>query len=781
MRIALFESERDNLPSTGEVSWDALARDLTLHERTDCDPCVGKDCPKKFGQAWSPTDYPDGSKRASANVRAITAAVFDLEGEGHTALPDATLAALGRAIGGLRYICHSTHSPGAYRLILALSRPVLPHEWPTVHAAIIQRFNLPADRTCGDLARLYFFPSCPKSAPEPVACTGEGEPLDVDALLASSPVLAGSTNRAQVYSSGGATVENANSPSAENGNVTSRPEKWDLETLRAGLRKVMRAESRTLAKRILAGEALALPGARDDTVNAAASLVASAPDIPPSAGEALALLAPSIRAMDCAPEGEEHWLRKAEDSFKRAIVRRSQRDDQRAKDKETVLGLLGRVESVPTGANGADPDWRKRLIPNIVDGEPVGIKACEFNVELILTNDPTWKGTLRFNEVTKEIDVTSGPLAKRQVGDLEVATCGWFQESAYKIFMHPYQFGPLLLSAARLNAYDPLAEYLNGLKWDGTARIDQFLVTYFGADDIDHNRRVGRKWLISAVARALAPGSKVDTVLILEGAYGVGKSTALRVLGEPYFSDTKVTLGDKDSRLMVSRFWILEMAELAALRQQDSESLKAFFSAQSDAIRPPYGRRVEEFKRRCVLVGTTNSDDYLLEPNRREWPVLCGKINKAKLQTDRDQLWAEAVVAFKAGESWWLEDEEQREAMEVAEARQTVTGEAEAIRRWFYSIPRDKRPKSITTYDVAQQALDIPKAQMVGRSQLFVAIGRVLRKMGFVRRQVRVGATREWRFEVPIEFLEGTLRLAPEPRASEEVIASARVPKCPTP
>jgi len=229
--------------------------------------------------------------------------------------------------------------------------------------------------------------------------------------------------------------------------------------------------------------------------------------------------------------------------------------------------------------------------------------------------------------------------------------------------------GRCLWRASKNRPVDSLRDYLRGLRWDGVKRLDSWLSLYLGADDSDYTTLVGRKWLIGAVARALDPGCKNDNVLVLEGNQGLQKSTALRVLGGSgrFFTDQlPENLGDKDASLAMNGTWIVEMQELHSLSKTRVTTTKAFITRQVDVFRPPYGRNVITTPRRSVLAGTTNKQGYLVDDtgNRRFWPVACGGGEREgdaviasrmrALREDVDSLWAEAVVAYDAGEPWWL-------------------------------------------------------------------------------------------------------------------------------
>jgi predicted P-loop ATPase len=183
-----------------------------------------------------------------------------------------------------------------------------------------------------------------------------------------------------------------------------------------------------------------------------------------------------------------------------------------------------------------------------------------------------------------------------------------------------------------------------------------------GADDTPLNRAIGQKMLVAGVRRVLRPGCKFDFIVVLEGAQGTGKSTALRTLAgeDDFFSDQDIFhLDSKSQQEALRGKWIFEIAELAGLSRAETERTKAFISRTHDRARRAYDRNSIDQPRRCLFVGTTNDTNYLKDAsgNRRFWPVKTGIIDMAALATDRDQLWAEAVAVEAAGEQLFLPDE----------------------------------------------------------------------------------------------------------------------------
>ena len=234
-------------------------------------------------------------------------------------------------------------------------------------------------------------------------------------------------------------------------------------------------------------------------------------------------------------------------------------------------------------------------------------------------------------------------------------------------------------ASCEASTYHPVRNYLNDLpEWDGIERLSHWLQDYCGveAQNDDHDQyiqQVARRWMISAVARIMRPGCKADGVLILEGKQGALKSTTLRVLsGSEWFGDSLPSLHSKDASDYLRGKWIVEMAELSNINKSEVEVVKAFIAREEERFRPAYGRHEITYPRQCVFAGSTNKTDYLRDEtgNRRFWPVRVGdKCDVEGLREDRDQIWSEAVTAFKAGEVWWLTGEAERIAKQQQEER----------------------------------------------------------------------------------------------------------------
>ena len=335
------------------------------------------------------------------------------------------------------------------------------------------------------------------------------------------------------------------------------------------------------------------------------------------------------------------------------------------------------------------PEWTRRLrrakAPDGSDGNPLAILE---NAVIAFRYAPEFDGVLRWDAFGSRVELSARPpwvladvpFTPRELRDDDFSWAQvWLSQQVANVSKEITR--DAILMEARHCEFHPVRDYLDSLKWDGTARISVWLIDHLGADDTALNRAIGRKWLVSAVARVLAPGCKVDTMLILEGVQGAGKSSALGVLGGAWFSDHIPDLASKDAMLQIQGRWIIEMAEMDAMRRAETSRLKAFLSTRVDRFRAPYGIAPQDYPRQCVIAGTINPDgnEYLHDATgaRRMWPITCGadwpagrKVDLAALARARDQLWAEAVKAYRDGAEWWIADSAlETAAAEAAENR----------------------------------------------------------------------------------------------------------------
>lgn len=215
-----------------------------------------------------------------------------------------------------------------------------------------------------------------------------------------------------------------------------------------------------------------------------------------------------------------------------------------------------------------------------------------------------------------------------------------------------------VLTVARKTIRNEPKEWLSSLEWDGIPRLSNIFKDYFKSDqNKEYIESVSRNFLISIVARIFDPGCQVDTMPILYGKQGARKSTGLRALGGKFFATTKADPSDKDFFMVIRGKMLVELSELISFRSDKNEEIKDAISNPIDRFREPFGTadEVKDFKRTVVFAGTTNKKQYLNDETgaRRFWPITVGDVDVSAIKTDRDQLFAEAVHCYNAGEQWW--------------------------------------------------------------------------------------------------------------------------------
>lgn len=360
----------------------------------------------------------------------------------------------------------------------------------------------------------------------------------------------------------------------------------------------------------------------------------------------------------------------------------------------------------------AKKGWESRLKP----GRGDSYIACAHNVIEILSNVDEWKGVLGYDQFAGTPVLLREPPWGKSLKGAEASIGDWRDSDTTRLsawLSHNWDLHagasviePAMQVVAEKKAFHPVRKWLGDLEWDKTPRLDDWLIRIGGADDNAYTRAVGAKFLISAIARVCDPGCKVDTVPIFEGAQGVGKSTMLRILfGEQWFLETGVELGSKDSYQMLRRKWGIELAELDSFGRTQVSAVKAFLSARVDTYRPSYGRSTRDFPRQCVFAGTMNPSGggYLKDDTgaRRFQPVLLRRMHFKALEKERDQLWAEALVRYRSGEAWHLQDPDLIAFQkDVAEERRQQDPWEPIIAKWVHAHKVTARKDGFTTHEI---------------------------------------------------------------------------------
>ncbi len=340
---------------------------------------------------------------------------------------------------------------------------------------------------------------------------------------------------------------------------------------------------------------------------------------------------------------------------------------------------------------------------------------------------------LRTNRMTGRVELDGKPLRDEDTfrirGRIELLHSGGVNKFGDEVGMKQTlsDVQNACSQVAAENGYHPVEDYLNGLKWDGVSRLEHIVEDILGAQRNPLNIALVKRFFVSAVARALDPGCKVDTVLILLGKQGCGKSTFFRELGSPWFVESAVDIHDKDAMQVLRNAWVFEWAELEVLRRaKDATAAKAFISCQVDTYRQSFGRFVVDVPRSAVIVGTTNNEEFLVDDtgNRRFWPLRVGAIDLSALKDQREQLWAEAAELYHLGEQWWLTEQEETELETVHKKHLAADPWADVIEHWCES-----QVAPFVAASVLENAIEKPRGQWSAGDMKRVV--RVLKELGY--------------------------------------------------
>lgn len=399
----------------------------------------------------------------------------------------------------------------------------------------------------------------------------------------------------------------------------------------------------------------------------------------------------------------------------------------------------------------AEPeDWRELLRVKINQKTglvtPIG---CPANAMIYMRYHPALAGRLALDVRTQRILWTAPPPwdadgEERPIRDSDADEALLWLSTVEGVSLGRDPLWHAIVAEADRRPVDRFRDWLEVLAWDETPRLSGWLTRYAEARDSLYVRAVARAWIISAVARTMAPGCQADSMLVLEGPQGIGKTSILRDLAGSVWH-AEISLGvTRDDVMLLHGPVICEWAELAGLSRAELESVKAVTSRRVDRLRLPYARATVDLARRCILAATTNESDWAADRtgNRRYWPVAVGACDPSGIRAAREQLWAEAREAWLSGEQWWLDAETETLAAEEQADRLPDDPWAETILGIISGRWRD-RPY-LTTEEILD-AMDLPKtARTVGATR---RVGAILRDRNWSRDRERIGGerVRVWR------------------------------------
>lgn len=394
---------------------------------------------------------------------------------------------------------------------------------------------------------------------------------------------------------------------------------------------------------------------------------------------------------------------------------------------------------------GEDPAaWRRGLL--LRDGRLID---CRENVYLIVRHHPAWDGVLWADEFSRKI-VKRQPAPWDKPGFVAPAVWGedddlrlglWLAQQLRMLVRSADTIASAVGWASREQKFHPVRDYLESLEWDGTPRIDHWTSDYLGLRRSEYASVSGRYTLIGMVSRIYQPGGILRSMPILEGAQYRGKSTALKILGSPWFSDTALDLSNKDAYQLIQGIWAYEISEMDTFSRTESSRMKGFISSPSDRFRAPYGREPADWPRQTAFFGTINPHgEYFKDPtgNTRYWPWACEQAEPIALEAlaeQRDQLFAEAVALYKRGERWHPTAEQQRTLFDPEQESRTIEDAWDVlIDRWLRQITQHR----VTVTDILLECLKLERGKIT--KQHTTTVGQAMAKIGWMKGRDSSGA-----------------------------------------
>jgi putative DNA primase/helicase len=423
----------------------------------------------------------------------------------------------------------------------------------------------------------------------------------------------------------------------------------------------------------------------------------------------------------------------------------------------------------PTKAGGKDRSIAalRQALLKTGDG---GTKSCRENVAICLQLHPELGDLVGFDEFAHKVVKLRVPPWGGPVGE-------WLPTDDYELGMFMARSPGFTVSseaaivagvaiAAWRNRYHPVKDYLNGLApWDGTQRLAYWLSECLGAKESAYTRLVGAWYVMGMVQRVLHPGCQMDYMIVLEGAQGKRKSTAMRTLvgRDEWFADTPIRIGDKDALLSLAGVWLYEMGELDSFNRAEVTAVKQYVSSRVDRVREPFARRHVDRPRSGVFGGTTNQNEYFKDPTgaRRFWPVGCdGDIDTDKIAEWRDQLFAEALARLNSDDAeqrryyptrdetykYLVPEQEQREIGDPWFER--IATWVDSSNKWMDDYREVSEVENFTSHDILTRALGVPQDRIDGARQMATRVGIAMHKLGWSKHRDATGA-RLWRYWRP--------------------------------
>ncbi len=354
---------------------------------------------------------------------------------------------------------------------------------------------------------------------------------------------------------------------------------------------------------------------------------------------------------------------------------------------------------------------------------------------------PIWRGVWQYDRFRRRNIAVNPPFS------LDAETIGLTEDDLYKIQLWYACTGvkasiesirAAISVAAHAAAFHPVEDYLEsaqekvptdlksaGEYFDGIAGRLWGASPERDALESGHLRRLA----IAAVRRVRRPGTKVDTMLVLQGEQGHHKSRFCAMLFGDYFRDQMPDLASKDASIAIEGYWGIEFAEFASFKRSEENTKKEFLTRCTDKYRPVWAASTLETLRECVFIGTTNDDDFLRDPTGWRRYDVCEVQRKIDLEGfDRDAFWSAACALEASGERHYV-DIGQAPAGGKSAGAATDSGRHEFEDSWTDAVLRYVRTVT-TEYVTAADALTygVPVALEKQREHELTRVKAILRR-----------------------------------------------------
>ncbi len=309
------------------------------------------------------------------------------------------------------------------------------------------------------------------------------------------------------------------------------------------------------------------------------------------------------------------------------------------------------------------------------------------NAVRVIQHDPMFcAARIYYDEFLDRVLIANSPVREWRADDTTRATV-YMQDACGITGLNDIWVKKAIAMVARDRPRHAVRDWLATLAWDGEPRIDEAFVDYWNAipnaqQPHDYLRAISKNFFLGLIARVMRPGCQLDEMVVFESPeQGVGKTSALRILGAPWYAVAHERVTEKDFFQDLQGIWLVEIGEMQAFSKATRQRIKTVISTPTDRFRGSYDERSTNHPRQCVFAGSTNDDEWADDDTglRRYWPFQCGLVERDHLTAARDQLFAEALVRYHAGESWWPVP---LSAKAVQAARQTYDEWTSVIMPW---------------------------------------------------------------------------------------------------